>query len=67
MKIKLSIREMECLELLNQGHSIKGIARELLIGQRSVETYLNRIKTKTEIFSKSDLIKFYNEQKNYNF
>lgn len=52
----LSKRESECLRLTVRGKSAKQIAAELEISRRTVEEYLNNIKLKFGVFSKSELI-----------
>ncbi len=52
----LSKRESECLRLTVRGKSAKQIAIELEISRRTVEEYLNNIKLKLGVFSKSELI-----------
>lgn len=43
----LTVREMECLLLRNQGLTAKETARRLNVSYRTVETYLNNIKIKS--------------------
>jgi DNA-binding CsgD family transcriptional regulator len=57
--IKLSKREVECLYHLTLGKNIKEIARELSIGNRTVEDYLNNVKLKSGKHSRSQLIAVY--------
>lgn len=45
----LTIREMECLLLRNQGLTAKESARKLNVSYRTVETYLNNIKIKSGV------------------
>jgi DNA-binding CsgD family transcriptional regulator len=52
----LSKREMECLRLTVRGHPAKHVAYQLGISRRTVEEYLNNIKFKLGVFSKSELI-----------
>lgn len=52
----LSRRESECLRLTVRGRSAKQIAAELNISRRTVEEYLNNIKLKFGVYSKSELI-----------
>jgi DNA-binding CsgD family transcriptional regulator len=54
--IYLSKREAECLRLTARGCSAKQVAYQLGISQRTVEEYLNNIKLKFGVFSKSELI-----------
>ena len=63
--IQITSSELECLELLSQGYSVKEIAKQTLRGPRTAETLLNRIKIKTRISgynSKSQLINLYNQK-----
>ncbi|MEN8236489.1 MAG: helix-turn-helix transcriptional regulator [Pseudomonadota bacterium] len=53
----LSKREFDCLFKLSQGKSGKEIANELSISPRTVETHLNKIKCKTGLLLRSDLVK----------
>jgi DNA-binding CsgD family transcriptional regulator len=55
-KIKLSKREAECALLLVSGKSAKQIADELSRSKRTVEVFLNNLKTKFNCYSKSELI-----------
>jgi DNA-binding CsgD family transcriptional regulator len=59
--IHLSQRELQCLKLISAGLSIKDTAKELLLSPRTVETNLNRIKDKTGVSYKSELIKIYSD------
>lgn len=60
--VKITLSELECLELLAQGCNIKEIARSSSRGTRTVETLLNRVKAKTGACYKSDLIKLCREK-----
>ena len=55
--IKLTPRELECLKLINNGLSLKGIGNKLLLSPRTIEAHLNNIKHKTGYNSKNELIK----------
>jgi DNA-binding CsgD family transcriptional regulator len=57
----LTHREIDCLSYLAKGQTAKQIARNLNLSVRTVETYLTRIKTKTNLTLRSDLIKFYQD------
>lgn len=57
--IHITLREKECLELMDKGYTAKEIGQELLINHRTVETHTNNIKHKTGLYFKQDLIKFY--------
>jgi DNA-binding CsgD family transcriptional regulator len=52
----LSKREIECLRLTVRGQSARMVANYLGISQRTVEEYLNNIKLKFGVSSKSELI-----------
>jgi DNA-binding CsgD family transcriptional regulator len=52
----LSKRELECLHLAIRGKSARQAAIELGISQRTVEEYLNNIKLKMRVKSKSEMI-----------
>lgn len=56
-----SKREWECLHMLTEGKTMKGIAKTLNLSPRTVESYLNKIKHKSGYHFKSDLIKLYRE------
>lgn len=53
----LSPRELTCLTLLQDGYTYKMIGGELNISARTVETYIEQIKQKTNSYSKKDLLK----------
>lgn len=53
-----SMREMECIRLLTRGYTHKMIAQELGISPRTVETYLEHIKEKTDTHTKGELVKY---------
>ncbi len=57
----LSNSEKECLKLWANGYTIKEIGKERLISPRTVETHLNRIKEKTGLNYKNELIKSWNK------
>ena len=59
--IHFTPREIQCLKLIDQGHSVKGISKELLLSPRTVEVYLNNIKQKSGYSYKYDLIKMYRD------
>ncbi len=45
----LSHRENECVKFILKGYTSKEIAKELVISNRTVDTYINRIKTKYNV------------------
>lgn len=57
--IRLSKREEACLDLLSKGQTCKSIARALNISARTVETYINSIKFKTNTNCKLELLSLY--------
>lgn len=54
--IHLSVREIECIKLTVRGKTAKEIANLLNISYRTVESYLENIKSKLKINSKRELI-----------
>lgn len=54
--IKLSKRELECLRLTVKGKPAKQVAYHLNLSRRTVEEYLENIKRKMDVTSKSALI-----------
>lgn len=64
--LNLSKREIQCLELLCKGMTMKMIANTLTISSRTVESHLNNLKYKLDLPYKSDLIQFWNNKKGYN-
>ena len=63
-RMNLSLREQELLELLCKGYTIKMAASEMSIAYKTAEHHLDRIKQKSNINFKSDLIIFYNQNIN---
>lgn len=57
----ISHREMECLYYLAQGFPIKGVAKQLGLSPRSIETYLNHLKRKLNTTDKASLIRQFHE------
>ena len=57
-KLDLSDREFECLFYLLRGHSMKEIGKKVAISDRTVETYVERIKLKHGLKSKADLVDY---------
>lgn len=55
----LADREYECLFYLARGKSSREIGELLTLSTRTVESYLNKAKSKLNISSKSDLIEFF--------
>lgn len=54
--VYLTNRELECLRLTVKGYTAKKIARELGLSFRTVEEYLNNVRSKMGASSKSELI-----------
>lgn len=61
----LTIQEYICLSHLAKGKTYKWIAQEMGVSARTVETYINRIKSRLHIHSKKELILlYYSNQQN---
>lgn len=56
-RVILTKQETECMKLLCFGKTAKEIGQELGLSPRTVESYLERIKAKSGLLYKSDLIK----------
>lgn len=56
---ELSLREYECLKYCAYGETLQGIAERLQLSPRTVETYLDRTKSKLGLLRKSELIQAY--------
>ena len=54
----LTQREAECMMLLLQGMTMKGIGQQLELSPRTVEYYLKRIKERIGCRTKKELIKY---------
>ena len=52
----LADRELQVFELIGDGHNMQGIARQLHIATKTVETYRARIKEKLNLKNGSDLL-----------
>lgn len=59
--ICLTDREKECLKLINEGLSLKGVSNRLLLSPKTIEFHLNNVKDKTGFLHKQDLIKMYRD------
>jgi len=55
-EIHLSMQEFKCLAWLSRGKTIKEVARIMNLSPRTVESYLDNVKLKTKIESRSKLI-----------
>lgn len=58
-EVNLSKREIEVLAILCHGYTMKLAAQKLNLSIKTIESYLDRIKYKTGLHFKTDLIKFY--------
>ncbi len=56
----ISQKQLKCLELFSKGYLQKEIGQSLSMAPNTVQTHLHRIKEKTGIYRKADLIKVYN-------
>lgn len=59
ISVALSMREWECLKKLAYGSTIKMTALDLGLSPRTVESYLNRVKCKVGLHSKSELLSLF--------
>jgi DNA-binding CsgD family transcriptional regulator len=59
LKKFLSIQELKVLAMIYEGHTIKTVAQKLCISINTVYSYLERIRNKTGLNYKSDMIQFY--------
>lgn len=55
----ISLREFQCLFLMSKGQTFKEIGKNLDLSPRTIESYINNLKSKTGTNSKSELIKLY--------
>lgn len=56
-KIILTTREQECLQFITEGYTNKEIARQLNLSPRTIEWYVDNIKTKAGVCKRIDLMK----------
>jgi two-component system, NarL family, response regulator NreC len=54
----LSERELEVLKLVAQGYSSQQIAKRILVGVKTVETYRSRLAQKLGLRTRSDVVRF---------
>ncbi len=54
----LSDRELEVLKLVARGYSSQQIAKQILVGVKSVETYRSRLAQKLGLRTRSDVVRF---------
>lgn len=59
--IYLTPRERECLELLDKGYTLKGIAQQLHVAHKTVEAHITNIKQKSNLNYRHQLITMYRE------
>lgn len=55
--VYLTLRELECMSFILKGMSLKEAARELNVSVRTVDSYLQQVKTKLGCFTKSELLR----------
>ena len=58
MHEKLSDRELEVFRLIARGKSVKEIAGELALSEKTVGTYIGRIKEKTGLSSYVEITRY---------
>src|SRR5882672_12411164 len=54
----LSDRELQVLKLVARGYSSQQIAKQILVGVKTVETYRSRLTQKLGLRSRSDVVRF---------
>ena len=54
----LSDRELQVLRLVARGYSSQQIAKQILVGVKTVETYRSRLAQKLGLRTRSDVIRF---------
>lgn len=59
--VYLTNRERECLKLINEGLSLKGVSNRLLLSPKTIEFYVNNIKNKTGFLRRHELTKMYKD------
>ncbi|MBU0744307.1 MAG: LuxR C-terminal-related transcriptional regulator [Gammaproteobacteria bacterium] len=59
LKYYITPREMQCLQYLGQGLSCKEIGNLLYVSSRTVESHLQKIKTRLGVCSRNQLLKVY--------
>ena len=57
----LTQRELQCLSHLAKGETAKEIANHLCLSPRTVEAYISHVKFKTDLQTRSDLVKMYQD------
>jgi two-component system response regulator NreC len=54
----LSERELQVLKLVARGYSSQQIAKQILVGVKTVETYRSRLAEKLGLRTRSDVVRF---------
>ena len=54
----LSDRELQVLKLVARGYSSQQIAKQILVGVKTVETYRSRLAQKLGLRTRSDVVRF---------
>ena len=54
----LSVRELQVLKLVARGYSSQQIAKQILVGVKTVETYRSRLAQKLGLRTRSDVVRF---------
>lgn len=62
MKVILTLQEYKCLQALLSGLTAKQIAKQLKLSARTVETYLNNIRHKSQAADRQQLISFFRNE-----
>ncbi len=57
--VSISKKEMQCIELLCQGSSVREAAEQLCLSKRTIETHTDNVKNKLSLSTKSGLIKVF--------
>jgi two-component system, NarL family, response regulator NreC len=55
---QLSPREQQVLRMLAFGHTLKEIANQLKVSQKSIETYRSRIREKLDLRTRADIVRY---------
>lgn len=61
----LSPREIQCLSHASTGMTAKEIAKSLGIGYRTVETHLDKVRLKTQCYTKKELLHWFEDKFNH--
>ena len=57
-QLSLPLRERQCLQFIAQGYTAKMMARELSLSYRTIESYIDNLKSRLGVNSKMELIQF---------